>query len=234
MEPGPHGREEPRVSSRRMWVPSGPQWSPALTAGKSSRQPLGVGRKCSSRNGARPSRPGRGARGSGLPSCPDRGRNGARPSRPGRGVLTVHDVVAAISAAMEPGPHGREEVRRSMISTSRMRSRNGARPSRPGRVADPMPISDGGARAAMEPGPHGREEASTMPVKTAMSSRPQWSPALTAGKSRFADQIGMTPAGLPQWSPALTAGKSPMDRARDILDNKPQWSPALTAGKSRW
>ena len=110
-----------------------------------------------------------------------------------------------MSAAMEPGPHGREEGE--------------------------LPRGEsGGDAAAMEPGPHGREE---MPPRfvTWVLSGPQWSPALTAGKrcavlrEGWGCQAAMEPGPhgreeartwlrclyritSPQWSPALTAGKS--------------------------
>ena len=86
--------------------------------------------------------------------------------------------------------------------------RNGARPSRPGRADEPCRSGVGDAAAAMEPGPHGREEAGLgAPVRSA-SGPPQWSPALTAGKSRRAHGLRSACDRRPQWSPALTAGKS--------------------------
>ena len=60
MEPGPHGREE--VPENRVHEVQAllPQWSPALTAGKRKRPGPQSSQPYVRRNGARPSRPGRG------------------------------------------------------------------------------------------------------------------------------------------------------------------------------
>ena len=281
MEPGPHGREEVCASSTNQRGRTEPQWSPALTAGKRTpgTSPPVASRWC--RNGARPSRPGRGCRRPTWPAGRATRRNGARPSRPGR-VRSLSPIAAQAtqpqwSPALTAGKRSLVVGRHSASSTCR----NGARPSRPGRVRQVHRERVRDA-AAMEPGPHGREESATREPSTEKATPPQWSPALTAGKSRCRRRRGprasdsrngarpsrpgracrdsatvsvaavaaMEPGphgreevqdpqpgkrlrSWPQWSPALTAGKSP-PRTHLVQGPQPgpQWSPALTAGKS--
>ena len=186
-----------------------PQWSPALTAGKS-------------------------------------------------GVLADEVGYGAV-AAMEPGPHGREELSRPCAGWTGCCGRNGARPSRPGRDrhrrrAGAPPRRRNGARPSRPGRADHQVTDASQPVY-----RPQWSPALTAGKRYSTFAFTGTPVSVPQWSPALTAGKSvavhvhpgsrpgaamePGPHGREEPTRKqqerhptqePQWSPALTAGKRAW
>ena len=135
MEPGPHGREE-AVPSASGSIPYGtPQWSPALTAGKS--RP-----RCLRR------------------SRPSARRNGARPSRPGRVDWFRRLGQLVERAAMEPGPHGREEGSATWAAWS------------------PFSLPQ------WSPALTGRLTISTRQASKGPFSLPQWSPALTAGKRR--------------------------------------------------
>ena len=131
MEPGPHGREEDvfkgsfRLSQRAAMEP-GPHGREERSAS------LTLRRRITRRNGARPSRPGRGS----LRAC----RIDAADRPQWSPALTAGKSSAPRSAprcpptaAMEPGPHGREEVWQ-------------------------MTPEEIAIEAAMEPGPHGREE----------------------------------------------------------------------------
>jgi hypothetical protein len=59
----------------------------------------------------------------------------------------------------------------------------------------------------MEPGRSGREDVRPSATHPATISRPQWSPAVVAGKTLYPG-VAILVAAPPQWSPAVVAGKT--------------------------
>ena len=206
MEPGPHGREE-ATAQATVWIGvSGPQWSPALTAGKSPFRTHGLGipgdqpqwspaltaREEIAQGAFRMTRhrpqwsPALTAGKSGSTAKMGVGTNiqpqwsPALTAEKSRRVGIERMLVdqPQWSPALTAGK-SRTSSRRSMTASP---CRNGARPSRPGRAAQQAADQTNGVLAAMEPGPHGREESVPRMVCSPPSDSPQWSPALTAGK----------------------------------------------------
>ena len=204
---------------------------PSFTPGRGS-PPSGTSWYCcSGRNGARLSRPGRGLsalhRGHMLG-----GSNGARPSRPGRARDALPGGDRRRRAAMEPGPHGREEEDAAREVLVWVRQPQCSPALTAGKRSFPGRRDPSGDRAAMEPGLTAGKRANSSHSCRATASGPQWSPALTAGKSPFRTHGLGIPGDQPQWSPALTAREEIAQGAFRMTRHRPQWSPALTAGKS--